>query len=67
MKPKIAFEKGRWMLTYGFHPRQMWLFGANAEERRKITEACVHTSAFDTWANAVDALAYLYSRREIRL
>lgn len=66
MKPKIKKEKDKWTLTYGFWPRQFWLFGLDKVEQQRVTKSCVVTRTFDTLENCFIDLAYLYKNRQIR-
>jgi len=67
MKPRIFKNTaGWWTVEYGYWPRTMWLFGASAEERRKITELCVADTARATWKEAVEHLCVIYRAGQIR-
>lgn len=66
MKPRICFRNGMWRLTFGYHPRMMWLFGMDAQERRTIIEGCVLNSDFATLIEAFQRLKCLYREGSIR-
>jgi len=68
MRPRIFFRDGWWNVQYGYFPRSMWLYGADAEQRRKITEECVHTERIiGGLPEAFSWLKTLWLRRELRL
>lgn len=67
MKPRIFKRGADWFLVYAYHPRQFWLFGMNAEQRKHITDLCVCEVKLSSLEDAFEQLRSLYKYREVRL
>ena len=66
-KPYIVCVDGEWVLRYWYKPRQMWLFGLDAEERQKVYDSCCTSQGFGSLNLAVAYLRVLYKSRVINL